>query len=83
MTSYLQRAKEYIHIETKDWPENMPLGQRIRGLDKNRPAIVTSTARKAWQRARREYLERFGYIKRGTPESPMERMLRLSSKESD
>lgn len=49
----------------KDLPDGMPLKDRIKVVDKLRPAHVSATShgQKSWQAARREYLQRFGYEK--------------------
>lgn len=57
---------DIIHRETRVWPDDMPLSDRIKGLDElRRKAMIgrdCSWGRKAWQAARRDYLVRFGYV---------------------
>ena len=65
METYKARAERYVFEVTKDFPDTLPLKDRIARLDAERPALKGApvAARKAWQSARRSYLQRFGYEK--------------------
>lgn len=56
---------QLIYQASKDWPDSMPLDRRIRKVDKLRPHLMGASPYevKCWQKARRTYLQRFGYEK--------------------
>ncbi|QFS97585.1 hypothetical protein FIV06_09140 [Labrenzia sp. THAF191b] len=65
MGTFKATAERYVFEVTKDFPDSLPLKDRIARLDAERPALKSApaAARKAWQSARRTYLQRFGYEK--------------------
>lgn len=69
-------AKRAIQEVDAALPEDAPLAERTKAIDAAYPFGPRShLPYKMWLQARREYLGRFGYRKRGLTLSPMERMM--------
>ena len=82
MTTWKERYSIYIDKLHEQMPPDATLQDRIKYLRKNIPSDATtySHGRKSWQAARRSYLARFGYLKKGLGETPMERMMRRGAR---
>ena len=60
--TWREEAAQIIAEATRGLPNDMPLAERTKIVDAARPSWGgCSWPRKAWQRARREYLVEFGY----------------------
>lgn len=77
MTRY-EYARQVISQVHAGLPDSCPLDERRKVVDASYPFGERAySPYKAWLRARREYLTRYGHQPRNTPhESPMERMMR-------
>jgi len=70
MSTWRERFAIIIQEIHNTLPEDATLDDRVKALRENKPHMViggTSWGEKAWQAARRDYLNRYGYVKRGLP----------------
>lgn len=84
MATWHDEAAAIIGEVHKSLPADADLKTRQQALRDARPYWFkdTSWGRKTWQKAQRQYLEKFGLKPRGAdklPESPLERMMRRAS----
>ncbi|NEU14704.1 hypothetical protein G3T14_21735 [Methylobacterium sp. BTF04] len=79
MTDWSHAARRAIQEAHSALPETATLAERQAAVDAAYPFGMRAYAPyKAWLKARRGYLCRYGYVPKGTAlvESPMERMMR-------
>lgn len=84
MSHWSDTARRVIQEVHRGLPETATLEERTKAVDAAYPfGLRQYWPYKAWLKARREYLHRYGYQSKGKPilplyESPMERMKRRS-----
>lgn len=79
MSGWSDTARRVIQEVHLSLPETASLQERIKAVDDAYPfSIRKYWPYKAWLKARRDYLCRYGYQPKGKPliESPLERMIR-------
>lgn len=72
MTRWMETAVSTIAAVTKDLPDDLPLAERMKVVDAAYPfGSREMWPYKAWLKARRQYLVRFGYVSKTAAPLPL------------